>query len=58
VLVSRGLEDIFPLAMVQKVVRDYSDHNLLLLNLSNDHAKRSTTSSYELLWEKGGRLFA
>jgi hypothetical protein len=36
VLVSGGWEDIFPLAIVKKVVRNCSDNNLVILSLENN----------------------
>jgi endonuclease/exonuclease/phosphatase family metal-dependent hydrolase len=52
VLVLKSWENFFPMAMVQKVVRDHSDHNPLILNLNNEHVKPSTIFRDELVWEK------
>jgi hypothetical protein len=50
-LVSRGSKDLFPLAILQKVVRECSNHNPLI---HSEKVKPSTSFRYELNWEKGG----
>jgi hypothetical protein len=42
VLVSRSWENLFPLAMVQKIPRNNSDHNPSIMKLDNDHVKPLT----------------
>ena len=52
VLVSKGWEDLFPLALVHKITKNCSDHCPLILSLNNERVKPPSTFRYELFWEQ------
>ena len=52
ILMSNGWEDLFPLVIVRKLVRDLSDHNSLLLSTNSNHPQNPKPREFrfEMSW--------
>ena len=50
VLMSHSWEDLFPLVKLRKIVREFSDHNLLLLDTGCDNVIQKRSFRFDVGW--------